>query len=861
MRPLITTPPFMVFWSRRSSPVNSPGNSPPDSNRVANHAFFQATTSASRGLDLLQQAEAEVANGDTPLAQAIYMQAAELLLDGVNIEQNPQEKQRLRERATQCVERAEALARLAQMNGASTSVSSSAPSSGRSPLYPTATAVSSPPPPPPAPPAVSRQSSSKLWQIEAIRATLPENGLKDHELRLLLAKHGDDVDEVINELLEEMISQEMTHEQREQQREQQRAPDMWQCAVCTLENRMEEQLCSACDAPRGEHVDAAISAATATSSLPSSTGLRGGPGTSKRRVVIPPPPATMEEFQRDSSILGDVRLMMHLQLPSGGVIEREVSMPAAQMRALLVQLSGSVDAAGGSAGGGAGGETANGVPRQAWPEGAGLPKDEDGRSGMHRVARRAADVPSPQSRTPPRPRSQTPPPHPHTAPPGPSAPPASGPSGVPAGAREVFSTPTANQGAFGGERVGLPQHASRKAAQRTGPRQAPLADVLSVRDVKAQLGDATVQSLVESALDKRDRDDGNAPVNPDIAADTPLYDDGVGGQYERSVFIDPKRGSKRSKAGRGGGAGARPLSEQIKVEPPPAGEDARALPVAYEVAAVGARLANMARVGGQRVQEMDHFVESTATPIVRLVLPGASGGSDEAPTDSRDAMIQSRKVLERKFLASAAAGCPAIALDAPDAPPLRLLTALGDDDTGGGGGGGGAPPHVKAYADIFWSVLEEVVVRIMGRRAVTDVVSGLYSMPTIRADVFVCSAVSQERGGTGLHLNALVFQQSLCCECEGGGTTRPLRIAPARWAEVLPYWLCRVTSALNESHPGTARGIYDADVRARLVERIVARSSVGSGPATAANLRKDPVQSWTPPALPTTLLTSSGSKH
>lgn len=44
-------------------------------------------------------------------------------------------------------------------------------------------------------------------------------------------------------------------------------------------------------------------------------------------------------------------------------------------------------------------------------------------------------------------------------------------------------------------------------------------------------------------------------------------------------------------------------------------------------------------MGGQRVQEMDHFVESTATPIVRLVLPGAS-----APEDSRDAVFKARKV-------------------------------------------------------------------------------------------------------------------------------------------------------------------------------------------------------------------------
>ena len=54
-------------------------------------------------------------------------------------------------------------------------------------------------------------------------------------------------------------------------------------------------------------------------------------------------------------------------------------------------------------------------------------------------------------------------------------------------------------------------------------------------------------------------------------------------------------------------------------------------------------------------------------------------------------------------------------------------------------------------------MLEEVVVRIMGHKTVGDVVGGLYHMPTIRADVFVCSAMNA--GDPRLHLNVLVFEQ------------------------------------------------------------------------------------------------------
>lgn len=149
--------------------------------------------------------------------------------------------------------------------------------------------------------------------------------------------------------------------------------------------------------------------------------------------------------------------------------------------------------------------------------------------------------------------------------------------------------------------------------------------------------------------------------------------------------------------------------------------------------------------------------------------------------------------------------------------------------------------------------------------------SALYYMPTIRADVFVCSAThtathteeatdgARDGGsatdgapGAGLALNVLVFQQSLCCECESDDRTRPVCVRDAAWKELLPYWLCRITSARNElsTTRGSERtkGLYDERVRRRLVERVAARS--GQPIAVPAQKAR-----WTPPPLPTVLLT------
>ena len=58
---------------------------------------------------------------------------------------------------------------------------------------------------------------------------------------------------------------------------------------------------------------------------------------------------------------------------------------------------------------------------------------------------------------------------------------------------------------------------------------------------------------------------------------------------------------------------------------------------------MGAKLRNLSRVAGERVREMDHFVESVSTPVVRLRL--AAGGSD-SDSGAGEGELGVRRALE-----------------------------------------------------------------------------------------------------------------------------------------------------------------------------------------------------------------------
>lgn len=828
--------PKTVVHSRRWSPFHSPQLSdvqPPHAAQVWDDAE-----------ELLKQAQRAEDAHDTQLAQALYEQSTEMLLAATRTDTSEAYKSRMRERATFALDRAEKLA--TQASAASSSAW--------------------------APPALHRGTSQKHAKIAQIRAVTGD-AHSDDSLRVLLAKHADDVEAVINEIFEEMIADVQTsfgassggpppsalsrqasgHLERtnasvmevtcpdgvrggDQVSFQTPAgawmevgvpegvrpgdvfpvalnapppttaahppdPAMWVCGQCTLENRLEEATCAACDTPRSGQSSAAAAAGARAARAPLAAPPAPVARSATPNVVVPPrEPSTIEEFLT-SDVAGAVKMRMQLLLPSGRMIQVERAMPAATMRTQLVYIVG------------------GGLPppggRQVHPDDAVLPPEQlparpvEGARGRGKAPRG------------------------HLQP-------------TDATGRPEFSIPSANQGAFGGERVGLPAHSSRQASKLRGPPQRGVEDKLTVDEMRSQLGDGALESAIKAAMATNAAKGGvvaNAHVNPDISEDRALYDDGVGGQFERSVYIDPNRDK------RGKGPADIPLAER-KVEVmdgSAAGVDgAVQLPVAYEVAAVGARIANMSRVGGQRVMEMDHFVESTSTPIVRLTLPG-----EDKPESSRSALLAARKVLETKLVTSASANAPTVDLGG-GAPSLRVLTALGDHSTGAP-----PPPHAKLYGQLMWGVLVEVVEKVMGRKKATEVIGGLYYMPTVRANVFVCSP-SDDRSAA-LHVNVLVFEQSLVCECDGDDPTKPLRVAPNKWRHLLPYWLCRITGALNEANPGTVKGMYDESTRKRLVERVKALGGAQAVGAQTGGGCVNPLafkpQKWKPPPLPTEVLT------
>ena len=64
------------------------------------------------------------------------------------------------------------------------------------------------------------------------------------------------------------------------------------------------------------------------------------------------------------------------------------------------------------------------------------------------------------------------------------------------------------------------------------------------------------------------------------------------------------------------------------------------------------------------------------------------------------------QVLERKFVQSSCANALRVPLSAfPDAPHMRVLTALGAPDSETPS----APPHVQLYGNLLWDVLLEEI--------------------------------------------------------------------------------------------------------------------------------------------------------
>jgi len=212
--------------------------------------------------------------------------------------------------------------------------------------------------------------------------------------------------------------------------------------------------------------------------------------------------------------------------------------------------------------------------------------------------------------------------------------------------------------------------------------------------------------------------------------------------------------------------------------------------VLFETAAMGAKLRNTHRVGGERVKEMDHFVASVETPSASLQLP------DVAPL-----------VAEMT-----AKGLEPVTLD--DRSELHVQARFRDPATGA------VSALIKGHATIFSRMIRTIMTQLLGHPDPFE----LFYMTTMRADVSVCSQ-SKENGR--LYFNVLVFQQQQVADLTTGTIKDRRRI----WR----YWLQRAALALAGTRAGKPTGLYDPAIRSSFKRHMDALDATNSGqPLSAA---------------------------
>ena len=337
------------------------------------------------------------------------------------------------------------------------------------------------------------------------------------------------------------------------------------------------------------------------------------------------------------------------------------------------------------------------------------------------------------------------------------------------GAQGGYIASGANSGAAGGERV--PTHNTRKPQQKLGPAQKPL-----VERVPAVPTSDDTREPARIALNAV----AGARVNPD--SHKRRYDlDG----YETAVYIDPSRTE---------------VDIVREDKPIPRKEEGNA--VMYEVASVFAKLHNIGIVGGERVKEMDHYVASVETPVVRISgnsapqLPNRTGGGGRPGENVSDITV-----LVAKMAADEAKPFPLRSMAGkkfelrvqqsyqPKAPSKHLAG------------------FIVAYSAILYDLLQLVLNEIL--RLPKKMTLQLVYMTTIRADTAVAGKGTDGR----LYFNVMAFQQAGCCEGLSGQPTsedtQPVRVAPMHYYRTLRYWTQRAAIAADCPPP---TGLYDSGV-------------------------------------------------
>lgn len=222
---------------------------------------------------------------------------------------------------------------------------------------------------------------------------------------------------------------------------------------------------------------------------------------------------------------------------------------------------------------------------------------------------------------------------------------------------------------------------------------------------------------------------------------------------------------------------------------------------------MAAKLRNMARVGGERVRELDHFVESVRTPIVELALGGGTSGGDKGGAGGDRLAV--RKVLEaesRRLALNDVGGLSRVELG--DGASCLAICAVAPP-----------PPFVAAYARLFWTVVLECAAVLGWSKRAADQVRPYYAA-SVRANEMVC-ALDDDDGF--FYVNVVPFQQANQCEMMPDQSL-PSRVSPKAWPEILPYW----TQRFAEADKGHA-GLFDMKVRHRLADRLLALAGEAPG--------------------------------
>jgi len=303
----------------------------------------------------------------------------------------------------------------------------------------------------------------------------------------------------------------------------------------------------------------------------------------------------------------------------------------------------------------------------------------------------------------------------------------------------------------------------RQSQAEVGPPQVPL-------DEKVSLAERAQQQ-------KRQAQAPNARINAKTS-DGRLYS--IDGGLEKKAFIDPNRTLDQTIRTGGGKAPT--------VAPPDLKNVVASPEVLFETTAMGAKLRNQHRIGGERVKEMDHFVATVETPEVRVTQKDVSPLVAEMEMKGADP-VKIMSLSDTEHYAGEVGDIE-----------LKIQSRYRNAD-------GSVNEPILRHAAQFYPFIQAVC-QIVGYTGQMQ----LYYMTTMRANSAVCS-VSKEDGR--LYCNVLSFQQSQPLDPESGKVVHTKRL----WT----YWVQRMAISLSAGSPEWASrptGLYDPEIRARFNKQL-----------------------------------------